>query len=719
MLHPDSPDNSSANRRVTLRLLQVGIVAALVLPMVLFVFASAVSYRNISAIADERAARALDVLQEQALKVFRSIDATLDTLEELVADRTNQEIADDHARLQQRFKRMAAAFPEIQSIWLFDQAGRALVTTVADPPPAGDYAHLDFFRAHMDGGKRRFIGEVTSSTFGGQPYFGISRARHATDKTFAGVIEVSVVPSDFYRFYAELVNTGGLQYALIRDDGTMLARYPRSGAPPARLNAQSGFGKTIAANAQGGAYAVASQVDGITRRFAVRKIPEFPLYVSAGIETASIRSEWLNAMGAHLFFGIPATLLLAGSLFYILRRTQHLHEEQDRREAAEDALRQTQKMEAIGHLTGGVAHDFNNLLTIIIGNLERAERQAAALAGEAHERLQHAIANAMTGARRAATLTQRLLAFSRQAPHKPERIDPNKLLTGLSDFLTRSLGEKVSLETVGAAGLWACEVDRSELEAALVNLAVNARDAMPDGGKLTVESSNAYLDEAYCRQYDEVRPGQYVLISVTDTGTGMSPELARQAIEPFFTTKPPGQGTGLGLSQVYGFVKQSGGHFKIYSEPGEGTTVKMYLPRAAGQMDVAKEPPEPPVVPGAGESILVVEDDADVRTYVVETLRELKYRVQHASSAEDALRLIDGQAVDLLLTDVVLPGINGRRLAEELTGRQPSLKVIYMTGYSRNAIVHQGRLDAGLEMLQKPLTSSDLARAVGKVLKSG
>jgi CheY-like chemotaxis protein len=325
----------------------------------------------------------------------------------------------------------------------------------------------------------------------------------------------------------------------------------------------------------------------------------------------------------------------------------------------------------------------------------------------------------MTGARRAATLTQRLLAFSRQAPHKPERIDPNKLLTGLSDFLTRSLGEKVSLETVGAAGLWACEVDRSELEAALVNLAVNARDAMPDGGKLTVESSNAYLDEAYCRQYDEVRPGQYVLISVTDTGTGMSPELARQAIEPFFTTKPPGQGTGLGLSQVYGFVKQSGGHFKIYSEPGEGTTVKMYLPRAAGQMDVAKEPPEPPVVPGAGESILVVEDDADVRTYVVETLRELKYRVQHASSAEDALRLIDGQAVDLLLTDVVLPGINGRRLAEELTGRQPSLKVIYMTGYSRNAIVHQGRLDAGLEMLQKPLTSSDLARAVGKVLKSG
>jgi CheY-like chemotaxis protein len=315
-------------------------------------------------------------------------------------------------------------------------------------------------------------------------------------------------------------------------------------------------------------------------------------------------------------------------------------------------------------------------------------------------------------------LTQRLLAFSRQAPHKPERVDPNKLLTGLSEFLARSLGETVSLETVGAAGVWACEVDRSELEAALLNLAVNARDAMPTGGKLTVEASNAYLDDAYARQHEELRPGQYVLISVTDTGTGMTPDVAREAIEPFFTTKPPGQGTGLGLSQVYGFVKQSGGHFTIYSEPGEGTTVKMYLPRAVGATDVAMEPSEPPVATGAGESILVVEDDADVRVYVVETLRDLGYQVQHAASGEDALKRIDGHSIDLLLTDVVLPGINGRKLADELTRRQPSLKVIYMTGYSRNAIVHQGRLDAGLEMLQKPLTSIDLARAVSKVLKT-
>jgi CheY-like chemotaxis protein len=242
---------------------------------------------------------------------------------------------------------------------------------------------------------------------------------------------------------------------------------------------------------------------------------------------------------------------------------------------------------------------------------------------------------------------------------------------------------------------------------------------MPDGGKLTIETSNAYLDDAYCRQHEEVKPGQYVLISVTDMGTGMSREVSERAIEPFFTTKPTGQGTGLGLSQVYGFVKQSGGHFKIYSEPGEGTTVKMYFPRATGAATAAEQAPEPAMASGNGEAVLVVEDDPDVRTYVVDALRDLGYRVQHASNGEDALKSVDGQGgIDLLLTDVVLPGINGRKLAEELTRRQPSLKVLYMTGYSRNAIIHQGRLDAGLEMLQKPLTSRDLARTVGKVLKS-
>ena len=324
----------------------------------------------------------------------------------------------------------------------------------------------------------------------------------------------------------------------------------------------------------------------------------------------------------------------------------------------------------------------------------------------------------MHGAQRAATLTKRLLAFSRQQPLTPSPIDVNRLMNGLSDFLQRALGEEISLEVVGSGGVWPVEADASELKSALVNLAVNARDAMPAGGKLTVETSNSYLDEAYCRQHADVKPGQYVQISVSDSGTGMADEVLRRAFEPFYTTKPAGHGTGLGLSQVYGFVKQSGGHVKIYSELGEGSTVKIYLPRFYGDATPA---PDKPVVAAdsgqTGECILVVEDDADVRAYVVDTLASLGYDVLEAKSGEDALQLMKEYGnIGLLLTDVVMPGMNGRKLAEEATRRNPQLKVLYMTGYSRNAIVHQGRLDPGVDLLQKPLSSEQLSTMVRKLL---
>jgi CheY-like chemotaxis protein len=323
----------------------------------------------------------------------------------------------------------------------------------------------------------------------------------------------------------------------------------------------------------------------------------------------------------------------------------------------------------------------------------------------------------MRGAQRAATLTKRLLAFSRQQPLNPSVLDVNRALNGLSDFLRRALGEDVSLEIVGGGGVWPIEADSAELEAAILNLAVNARDAMPEGGKLTIETSNSYLDDAYCKQSTDVRPGQYVQIAVTDTGSGMAKDVIDRAFEPFFTTKQSGQGTGLGLSQVYGFVKQSGGHIKIYSELGEGTTIKVYLPRLVGKSAPAEEARSKPSRARSGECVLVVEDDADVRGYVVETLGLLGYDVLEAARAEDALRLLTEHAtVRLLLTDVVMPGMNGRKLAEEAKQRRPSLKVLYMTGYSRNAIVHQGRLDPGVDLIQKPLTSEHLATAIRKTL---
>jgi signal transduction histidine kinase/CheY-like chemotaxis protein len=390
-------------------------------------------------------------------------------------------------------------------------------------------------------------------------------------------------------------------------------------------------------------------------------------------------------------------------------------EEVRRRQEIEEVLRQSQKMEAIGQLTGGVAHDFNNLLTVIIGNIETVGRSLPAQ----HE-LQRMVAGALRGASRAALLTERLLAFSRRQPLMPQTVSVNTLVAGMSDLLRRTLGETVAIETVLAGGLWPAFVDTSQLENALINLAVNARDAMPDGGKLTIETANCRLDEAYAAMHDEVRPGQYVGIFVTDTGTGMAKEVVAQAFEPFFTTKETGQGTGLGLSQVYGFIKQSGGHVKIYSEVGQGTTVKLYLPRHRGAeagagedlilREIARARP--------GETVLIVEDDPDVREYTVEIVGELGYRVLSAEDGASALALLEThREVDLLFTDIVLPGgMNGRQLADVASRRHPGLKVLFTTGYARNAIVHQGRLDPGVEVAFKPFTYSELAAKIRRIL---
>ena len=385
------------------------------------------------------------------------------------------------------------------------------------------------------------------------------------------------------------------------------------------------------------------------------------------------------------------------------------------KKAAEEQLRQAQKMEAVGQLTGGVAHDFNNLLTVIMGNLENLDRILPPAPST-----QRIIAAALRAASRAAMLTHRLLAFSRRQPLTPEVLSANKLVAGISELLRRTLGESILIETVLAGGLWPTLADGNQLENALINLAINARDAMPEGGKLMIETANTHLDEAYARMHEEVEPGQYVGIFVTDTGVGMARETVAHAFEPFFTTKEIGQGTGLGLSQVYGFIKQSGGHVKIYSEVGEGTTVKLYLPRHRGAENVIDERPEAYQLPrGRSELVLVVEDDPDVRDYTVEMVGDLGYSVLSAPDGASALRLLDThRQVSLLFTDVGLPGgMNGRQLAEQALQRQPRLKVLYTTGYARNAIVNQGRLDPAVEVVFKPFTYSDLATKIRHVLE--
>ena len=400
-------------------------------------------------------------------------------------------------------------------------------------------------------------------------------------------------------------------------------------------------------------------------------------------------------------------------------RTRELEAENEARRRAEELLRQAQKMEAVGQLTGGIAHDFNNLLTLVIGGLDVIGQQLAVLpASAAVSRSVRAKDMALQGAQRAATLTSRLLAFSRQQALSPQVLDVNKLVAGMSDFLHRTLGEPVSLETVLAGGLWRTFADPSQLENTILNLALNARDAMPDDGKLTIETANSYLDQAYVVGLSEpVQPGQYVMIAVADTGSGMSPNTVERAFDPFFTTKEVGKGTGLGLSQVYGFVRQSSGHIKIYSELGEGTTVKIYLPRHSGSGSAENEMFSQPVAARGSETILVVEDDEALRNHTAEILVELGYKVVSAANAAIALQILGREDVDLLFTDVVLPGgINGRQLSETAVRRKPNLKVLFTSGYTRNAIVHHGRLDEGVELIGKPYTISDLAIKIRKIL---
>jgi signal transduction histidine kinase len=704
-------------RTLTIRLLRLALAASLLFPALLFAYASWTGLHNAEALADERLVRSLDVQQEEALKAFELVGLALNNAIELVAGMSGEDIRNNEPKLFAEFGKFASSIPIVQSIWVYDKDGHAIVSSRAHPPPTQSYADRDFYLAHVKSEVGTYYGQVYNSRYNGQPFFTVSK-RLDHNGEFAGVVEISVLPSNFFRFYSTLAYTSGLQYGLLRGDGLFLARYPAAPTVASgRLDEHTSFRQTIAKDPAGGLNETISPVDRIERRFAVRRFDQTPLYLTAGIATSTIRSEWIAAMAAHLIFGVPATLLLFLTLLAVLRRTRRLYEEMDRRAIAEDSLRQSQKLEAIGHLTGGVAHDFNNLLTIIIGNLETAQRQLESWTDGAQVKLVRRLDNAMHGAQRAATLTKRLLAFSRQQPLSPSTLDVNRLLTGLSDFMRRALGEDISLEIVGGGGLWPVEADAAELESAILNLAVNARDAMQGGGKLTIEAGNCYLDDAYCERHAEIRPGQYVQIAVTDTGGGMTKDVIDRAFEPFFTTKPSGPGTGLGLSQVYGFVKQSGGHVKIYSEAGEGTTVKIYLRRCFADSTTPEETKGEKARSQSGECILVVEDDADVRAYVAETLGGLGYDVLEAGGGDDALRLMDEyKGIGLLLTDVVMPGMNGRKLAEQARQRKPDLKVLFMTGYSRNAIVHQGRLDAGVDLVQKPLNSAQLAATVRKVL---
>jgi signal transduction histidine kinase len=446
--------------------------------------------------------------------------------------------------------------------------------------------------------------------------------------------------------------------------------------------------------------------------------------VRLGTVYLTYRPESIDRRFAR-YFGAAILVVMASMMFLVMgldaralmRANIELKRQMAEREKAEAALRQSQKMEAVGRLTGGVAHDFNNMLSIVMGSLDLL---IGRLEPNGDPRILRLANNAMEGARRAANLTQRLLAFSRRQPLNPTSASIASVLAETADLLRRTLGEAILVETVAGAGLWRARIDVPQLESVLVNLGINARDAMPEGGRLTLEASNTYLDAVYAEHEDDVTPGQYVMIAVTDTGVGMTPEVMAQVFEPFFTTKPVGQGTGLGLSQAHGFIKQSGGHIRLHSEVDRGTTVKLYLPRS-----MEDAPAHTAAIERSADAsrrnvtILVVEDEPGVREFAVEALVDLGFDVLASDGADEALRLLGAHPqIRVLLTDVVMPGVTGKALAVEAQRRRRDLIVVFMTGYTPDAIVHNGVLDPGVRLITKPFTVARLGAEMDSVLAS-
>jgi signal transduction histidine kinase len=709
------------------RLLHLLLIGSIVVPLAVLAGGGYLAWVSTRERAEADLMRRVAIAEEHAIKVLDTHQLVAARINDLVGNLTDQAILIEEQVLHGQIAQEIKNLPQVQTALVIGRNGHPLVSATIYPVDRNldlsDRAHFQTLRERSD---PYYVSVIEVGRLDSERHFFLSRRKESEPGSFDGVITVTVSPQYFQDFYAKLVDASrDYTAALVRTDGVGLVRYP---VPAAGDNRDQNLLNAVAEHADGGIFRARSTVDGVDRLAAYDRLPNYPIYATVARSWDSIVAEWQHAVMTHLFFGVPATLGLVALSLLALRRTrleQAAMEEARaatrQRDAAEEALRQSQKMEAIGHLTGGVAHDFNNLLTVVLGNIELAQRQLENWTEASQDRMRRTLTQAMRGAQRGATLTQRLLAFSRRQPLSPKPLDLNKLVGGLTEFLRRSLGETVDLETVGAAGLWKVEADPVQLEAALLNLAVNARDAMPNGGKLTIETANVQLDEDYCRRHAEVTPGPYVQIAVTDTGTGMSRQVLDRAFEPFFTTKVAGQGTGLGLSQVFGFVKQSGGHITIYSELGEGTTVKIYLPRLFAE--VREEVPVEREVPGAvpGERVLVVEDDEEVRVYIADLLRGLRYQVIEASDATSALAHVDNGKgrIDLLLTDVVLPGMNGRRLADEVVARTNGIKVLFMTGYSRNAIVHHGRLDPKVEMIQKPFTEAALAARIRDLLDQG
>jgi len=643
--------------------LRILLAATVIIPLAVFAGAASMLYRAESDTARDHLTRTADVAFEHAAKVFETHQLLLGEIDELLRGLNDREITVHEPELHDRLASIIRDLPQVRDVAIISRDGHPLLAARAFPAThALNLSDRDYFIAAKAGYPGTYISKVMPSRAPPQRlFFAVARARKVAD-TFTGVIAIFVDPGYFASYW---LRTGAIdprwkyfRIGLLRDDGTLLARQPSPGpgetwlAPPSLVaelhaSADQGYGRIQDSGA------------GYDRLVAHRRLATLPIYVFASVPTAAVTAAWLHQMAINLLLAVPATLALFGIALIALRRAQAAEAaaalaavETNKREIAEEAVRQSQKLEALGQLTGGVAHDFNNLLSVIIGNAEL-------IRGKPPERVERAVGQIIQAAGRGAELTQRLLSFSRRRMLSPKPIDLAADMPRLTELLQTSLRGNIRLRCQFAEGLWPVEVDPGELEIALINVAVNARDAMPEGGRFEFTARNVTVFPGELSGAPDIG-GQFVALALTDTGSGMSPEVAARVFEPFFTTKDVGRGTGLGLSQVYGFVRQSGGAIALDSEPGKGTSVHIHLPRASRQ-PVPATIESAPVVAFAQppHRVLLVEDNPEVAEITVEMLRGLGKRVETVNRAQIALDRMaaGGPPIDVIISDILCPAV--------------------------------------------------------------
>ena len=679
-------------------------------PMALFAYAAWANYRAIDRRSYERIESALDVTQEYALKVLQTVERAVAEAGEVLKGRSDEEIRAEQPRISARLGQIGGTLDQVESIWAFDRFGRPLVTSTLVPVPANlNNSDRDYFRAHEGRSAGTFIGDVVQAKVGNLRFFVVSGRRPVgPDGAFNGVIGITVLPERVRDFYARL--SGGLAdfFGLIKDNGVFLARYPTVPDRPEQVDDRSGFARAIRSHPREGIYTSVAQIDGIERRIGYRRLAGFPVYVLAGVETEAVWRDLRDTMMSHLIFGIPATLAMFALSMAALRRTERFQSEVSRRESAEAALKQSQRLEAVGQLTGGVAHDFNNLLMVVKGNVERLRRFGT------DERQQRSLDAIDSAADRGATLTRQLLSFSRQQTHTAVPLDLARELVRIEEMVRASLRGDIRLQVTAEEGLWPIKVDEAELELAILNIAVNARHAMPEGGSFSITASNATLHEDFA----EGLRGDFVALRLSDTGTGIAESIVKRVFEPFFTTKEVGKGTGLGLSQVYGFARQSGGGARIDSRVGQGTSITLYLPRTQPQTAQAPSPvPEPASAARSRGTALLVEDNAAVADVTRSHLEDLGYEVVLAANGEAGLALLErGDDYALIFSDIVMPGaVNGLALARSARSGRPKTPIVLATGFSD---VAQSATDDDFVLLKKPFGPPELRRALARAIRA-